>query len=75
MKTLIVIASYEHPEYVDAIYWRAQSYMEQEEYDHAKIEFERMLKSFPLDPRISQTREFLKICGDYMRKAQTNKKR
>ena len=52
------------PEYVDAIYWRAQSYMEQEEYDHAKIELEKLTKTFSDHQLVPRCKKLLKECQD-----------
>ncbi|MCD5390773.1 hypothetical protein LR007_02785 [candidate division NPL-UPA2 bacterium] len=57
-----------NPGHSDARFWMGRSYLEEKEYEHAKIEFERFLKDFPENPQSPQAKQFLRDCKRHIKK-------
>jgi len=51
------------PGHADARFWMGRSYLEEKEYDHARVEFDRFLREFPGSSLAPQARAFLRQCG------------
>ncbi len=50
-------------DHVRARYWNGVCYFDDEEYEHAKIEFDRFLKEFPEDELAPKVKEMLEVCA------------